>query len=344
MRTRPCEAKGVRIETPEEAEAERLRLESTDAFEELKKLNGDTPGPKPGQGKKPHWLRQRAPQGERYDYLKSQLRNLNLSTVCEEAECPNIGECWNGDHGTATVMLMGDTCTRGCRFCAVNTSPEPAALDEDEPENVGEAVADWDVGYIVLTSVDRDDLPDGGASHFSRAVKAIKGKSAGRVLVECLAPDFGGDVECIRHLASSGLDVYAHNLETVHRLQRTVRDARAGYEQSLGSLREAKRAAPGLLTKTSLMLGFGESEREVEEAMRDARRAGVDILTLGQYLQPSSKLLQPSEYVHPERFERLKRLGEEEIGFKYVPSGPLVRSSYKAGEFYIEAMLRAKQA
>lgn len=322
------------------------RLEQMDAFEELKRLNGEasasTEKRQKQSEKKPPWLRQRAPQGERYEYLKGQLRRLNLSTVCEEAECPNIGECWNGTHGTATVMLLGDTCTRACSFCAVNTSPKPDAPDENEPESVGEAVADWGVGYIVLTSVDRDDLHDGGAGHFARAVQTIKEKSNGFVTVECLVPDFRGDMRAVDVLAQSGLDVYAHNLETVERLQRPVRDARAGYQQSLDVLKRAKAAAPNVVTKTSLMLGVGETKQEVVQTMRDVKDAGVEILTLGQYLQPSSNHLQMEEYVHPDMFEEYKRIGEEQIGFMFVASGPLVRSSYKADEFF-EAFRRRNE-
>ena len=297
----------------------------------------------PAALKKPPWLRQKAPQGLKYEGLVGQMRELKLATVCEEARCPNIGECWSGDTGTATIMVLGDTCTRGCRFCAVNTAATPAPPDDNEPEATAEAVASWGVGYVVLTSVDRDDLPDGGAEHFARTVRGIKRRAPG-VLVECLTPDFRGDVEAVRHLARSGLDVFAHNLETVASLQRRVRDPRAGYDQSLAVLRAAKASKPGLFTKSSLMLGFGETDDEVIDAMCDLRDAGVDILTFGQYLQPTPRHLPVVEFVHPDKFEHWRRYGEQECGFRYVASGPLVRSSYRAGEFFVEAMIREERA
>ncbi|KAK9795563.1 hypothetical protein WJX73_010243 [Symbiochloris irregularis] len=297
-------------------------------------------GPQPATLKehaKPPWLRQRAPQGERYEYLSDSLRDLGLHTVCEEAQCPNIGECWNGGDGTATIMLLGDTCTRGCRFCAVNTSRTPPPPDESEPENTARAIAEWGVGYIVLTSVDRDDLPDGGASHFARTVSTLKGLRP-QTLVECLTPDFRGDLEAVQLLARSGLDVFAHNIETVDRLQKRVRDARASYLQSLAVLKAAKEA--GVYTKSSIMLGLGESDDEIIDTMLDLRDAGVDILTFGQYLQPTPLHLSVREFVTPEKFEHWRKYGEDVIGFRYVASGPLVRSSYRAGEFFLEAMIK----
>ena len=298
---------------------------------------------------KPGWLRQKAPQGERFDYLKGQLGELKLATVCEEAQCPNIGECWNGGAegiGTATIMLLGDTCTRGCRFCAVNTAKTPAPPDPNEPLNTARAIADWGVGYVVLTSVDRDDLPDGGAAHFAETVQTLK-LLRPDILVECLTPDFRGDLDAVKLLAGSGLDVFAHNVETVERLQKRVRDPRAGYAQSLEVLAAAKHSVSSLssetgrmFTKSSIMLGLGETDAEIEDAMCDLRDAGVDILTFGQYLQPTPLHLPVVEYVTPEKFKHWKRYGEEVVGFKYVASGPLVRSSYRAGEFFIEALLR----
>jgi len=358
-------------ETEAERE-ERARLERGDAFGELVAMaaaNGvvveRTPDPKavataaamcgptvttvaeteerikglPAGLKKPPWLRQRAPSGERFDYLSTSLTGLKLNTVCEEAMCPNVGECWNGDTGTATVMLLGDTCTRGCRFCAVNTSQTPPPPDDDEPENTARAIAEWGVGYIVLTSVDRDDIPDGGSEHFARTVRTLK-ELKSSILVEALTPDFQGDMEAVTHLARSGLDVFAHNVETVERLQKRVRDPRANYEQSLAVLRHAKESKEGLVTKTSIMLGLGEDDEEIKECMRACKEAGVDIFTLGQYLQPTPVHLPVKEFVTPEKFDFWKKFGEEEIGFRYVASGPLVRSSYKAGEFFIESMLR----
>ena len=294
---------------------------------------------------KPGWLRQKAPQGEQYEYLTAQMGNLKLATVCQEAQCPNIGECWGGsdEHtATATIMLMGDTCTRGCRFCAVNTSQTPPPLDPDEPRNTAEAVADWGVGYVVLTSVDRDDLPDGGANHFAETVRGLK-ELKPNLLVECLTPDFSGDLDAVRLLASSGLDVFAHNIETVESLQKRVRDPRAGYVQSLEVLRAAKEI-PGVYTKSSIMLGLGETDDEIIDTMVDLRDCGVDILTLGQYLQPTPRHLPIVEYVHPDTFDYWRHFGEEEIGFKFVASGPMVRSSYRAGEFFVDAMIRGERA
>ena len=298
------------------------------------------PGLPPGL-KKPPWLRQRAPSGERFEFLKDTLDNseYKIATVCEEAMCPNVGECWNGETGTATIMLLGDTCTRGCRFCAVNTASTPAPPDDMEPENTAKAIAAWGVGYIVLTSVDRDDIPDGGAEHFARTVRTLK-ELKSSVLVEALTPDFQGDLDAVKHLANSGLDVFAHNIETVRRLQPRVRDPRANYEQSLTVLKVAKEAKEGMVTKTSIMLGLGETDDEIKQAMKDCRDAGVDIFTLGQYLQPTQKHLTVKEFVTPEKFEYWREFGEKEIGFRYVASGALVRSSYKAGEFFIETMLR----
>lgn len=295
---------------------------------------------------KPPWLRQKAPQGERYEYLSGQMGALKLATVCQEAQCPNIGECWGGDGeghtSTATIMLMGDTCTRGCRFCAVNTSQTPPPLDPLEPKNTADAVVDWGVGYVVLTSVDRDDLKDGGAGHFAETVRGLKARNAD-ILVECLTPDFRGDLDAVRLLASSGLDVFAHNIETVERLQRRVRDPRANYVQSMEVLRAAK-SVRNVYTKSSIMLGLGETDDEIIDTMLDLKDCGVDILTLGQYLQPTTRHLPIVEYVTPEKFEHWRRYGEDEIGFRYVASGPLVRSSYRAGEFFVDAMIRGERA
>ncbi|KAG0556488.1 hypothetical protein KC19_11G057400 [Ceratodon purpureus] len=299
--------------------------------------------------KKPAWLRQRAPQGEKLAKLKESISSLKLNTVCEEAQCPNIGECWNGGGGaggegdgiaTATIMLLGDTCTRGCRFCAVATSRNPAPADPMEPENTAKAIASWGVGYVVLTSVDRDDMPDGGSDHFARTVKTLKTLKPD-ILVECLVSDFRGDLDAVFHLASSGLDVFAHNIETVKRLQRIVRDPRAGYDQSMAVLKHAK-TVKGMVTKSSIMLGLGERDEEIKQTMLDLRAAGVDICTLGQYLQPTPLHLTVKEYVTPEKFEYWKQYGES-IGFRYVASGPLVRSSYRAGEFFIESMIREER-
>ncbi|KAG2452879.1 hypothetical protein HYH02_002223 [Chlamydomonas schloesseri] len=301
---------------------------------------GPSLGALPNQNK-PAWLRQRAPQGEVYSGLKDQLRGLKLATVCEEAQCPNIGECWNGELATATIMLLGDTCTRGCRFCAVNTARTPPPPDPLEPVNTATAVASWGVGYVVLTSVDRDDMPDGGSEHFAATVRTLKQLRPG-ILVECLTPDFKGDLDAVRHLARSGLDVYAHNVETVARLQKRVRDPRAGYMQTLDVLRAAKEC--GVYTKSSIMLGLGETDDEVIDTMLDLKAVGVDIFTLGQYLQPTSHHLPVTEFVTPEKFEYWRKFGQEEIGFRYVASGPMVRSSYKAGEFFLHSMIESDRA
>ncbi len=289
--------------------------------------------------RKPDWLRVRPPGGENYTHLKGLLRTLDLHTVCEEAHCPNVWECWGG--GTATIMLMGDRCTRGCRFCAVTSGNPHGVVDEDEPRKVAEALADLGLTYVVLTSVDRDDLPDGGASHFARTIREIKARDPD-ILVEALIPDFQGDLDAVRTVLEAGPDVLDHNLETVRRLQAVARDPRANYEQSLSVLRGAKASRPSVFTKSSLMLGLGETRDEVLEAMRDLRANGVDFLTLGQYLRPSEWHLPVQEYVSPEAFDGLRAAGEA-LGFTYVAAGPLVRSSYRAGEFFLERALRERR-
>jgi len=271
--------------------------------------------------------------------VKDSLSELKLNTVCEEAQCPNIGECWNG--GTGTIMLLGDTCTRGCMFCAVDTSQTPPPPDPFEPFKTAEAVAAWGVDYIVLTSVDRDDIPDGGSGHFATTVDLIKYNKP-ELLVECLVSDFRGDLKAVEKLALSGLDVYAHNVETVKRLQSFVRDPRAGYEQSLSTLKHAKTVKPDLYTKTSLMLGLGETDEEVIQTMKDLRAIDVDVVTFGQYLRPTEHHLSVVSYVTPEKFDYFREVGEE-LGFKYVASGPMVRSSYKAGEFYLTHMINKER-
>lgn len=293
------------------------------------------------KARKPDWLKRTLPAGPQYTHIKAKLRELKLSTVCEEAKCPNIGECWGGGEGqtaTATIMLMGDTCTRGCRFCAVKTSRAPGPLDPMEPENTAKAVADWGIDYVVLTSVDRDDIADGGASHIAATIRGLKEKTGGRLLVEALVPDFQGDLACVRTIAESGLDVYAHNVETTPRLQSVVRDRRANWEQSIATLRAAKEFG-ARVTKTSIMLGCGEEQEEVHETLRLLRDNGVDVVTLGQYMRPTKRHMAVSEYVTPESFARYQQYAEG-LGFSYVAAGPLVRSSYKAGEFFLKNMLR----
>jgi len=296
------------------------------------------------RGMKPRWLKAVPTEGENYTRLRETVRRLGLATVCEEAKCPNIGECWGGGKdgtATATIMIMGDTCTRGCSFCAVKTHRAPPALDPNEPENTAQAIAEWGLDYVVLTSVDRDDYPDQGSEHFAETVRRIKQKNP-NILVECLTPDFRGQTELIENVALSGLDVYAHNLETVEKLQRRVRDHRAGYEQSLGVLQTAKAANPKLITKTSLMLGFGEQPEEIEQTLKDLRSIDCDVVTFGQYLRPSRRHIPIKEYITPEAFNEWQSIAEG-MGFKYVASGPMVRSSYKAGEFFLKAMLQERQ-
>jgi lipoic acid synthetase len=267
--------------------------------------------------------------------VRDLLHRLRLNTVCEESRCPNVGECWGG--GTATVMLMGEVCSRGCRFCHV-ANGELQPLDPDEPEHLAEAVAELGLKYLVVTSVDRDDLPDQGAGHFASAIRALKRRSPG-TLLEVLIPDFRGELDCLREIVAAGPDVVAHNLETVRRLTPTVRDHRASYDQSLGVLRALKALKPGLPTKSSLMLGLGEEVDEVRGAFQDLRAAGVDALTLGQYLQPAGWNLQVERFVPPAEFDSLR---DEALrfGYLYVAVGPLVRSSYRAAEYFMEAMVR----
>ena len=291
--------------------------------------------------RKPEWLKIRAPGGGNYSVLKNRARRLKLATVCEEAQCPNIGECWGG--GTATFMLMGDTCTRGCRFCAINTAKRPPALDAEEPAAIAEAVREMGLSYVVLTSVNRDELDDGGAGHLRACLEAIH-TEAPDVLIEILIPDFEGKGSSIQKIVDAPIAVLAHNVETVRRLTPTVRDPRAGYEQSLDVLAYSKANRPDLLTKSSIMVGLGETEDEVIECMHDLRKVDCNIVTLGQYLQPSKqKHLDVVEFVHPNTFDRYASVARE-LGFEYVASGPLVRSSYRAGELYVERKLRPRVA
>jgi len=280
------------------------------------------------------------PGGEGYARLKTLARDLGLHTVCEEARCPNIGECWKGEHATMTLMVLGDECTRRCRFCAVKTVTKAAPPDPREPEHVGVAIAAMKVGYVVITSVDRDDLPDGGASHFAACIRSIRERSP-KTVVETLIPDYqGSDLEA---LMGARPDVLAHNVEVVDRLQRKIRDPRCSFERSLETLRGAKRLAPAAFTKSSLMLGLGETGDEVLDSMQRLRGAGADFLTLGQYLRPTAQHAPVREYVTPERFDELGRIGRD-MGFRFVASGPLVRSSYRAGEFFAASLVRERRA
>jgi lipoic acid synthetase len=303
------------------------------------------PSRKPNaSNRKPSWLKAQPTQGPNYERLKKTVRELGLATVCEEARCPNIGECWGGGKdgiATATIMLMGDTCTRGCSFCAVKTSKRPAPLDPEEPAKVAQAIAQWGLDYVVFTSVDRDDYPDYGAEHFAKTVSLLR-EQLPEIIIECLTPDFQGDETFIDQVAKSGLDVFAHNVETVERLQRRVRDYRANYKQSLFVLEQAKKSVPTLVTKTSLMLGLGEKKEDIYQTLKDLRNHGVDVVTFGQYLRPSVKHMPVKEYVTPEAFEEWQRVAEQ-MGFLYVASGPMVRSSYKAGEFFLKNLLKNRK-
>ena len=279
---------------------------------------------------KPKWLRIVNHTTPAYTRVKEQVKEHRLSPVCEEAKCPNIAECWS--HGTATIMLMGAVCTRACRFCAVDTGNPHGWLDKDEPENTARTVALMNLDYVVLTSVNRDDLPDGGAAHYADAIRAIKARCP-NTKIEALTPDFQGKEADIAKLLDSGLDVFAQNVETVERLTHPVRDNRAGYWQTLKVLAFAKQHRPEVLTKTSLMLGLGETDEEIIATMDDIRAQNVDILTLGQYLQPTKNHLPVMRYVTPESFEMLREIGLQK-GFFEVASGPLVRSSYRADRVF----------
>jgi lipoic acid synthetase len=281
--------------------------------------------------RKPEWLRVKAPAGENYTKVKQSLRSLNLHTVCEEARCPNISECWGT--GTATIMIMGDICSRGCRFCAVN-SGKPVLLDAGEPERVAKAIKEWRLRYVVITSVCRDDLDDGGAEHIAKTIKAIK-LLCPTIIVESLIPDFRGDESSIKKIVTSEPEVISHNIETVPRLTPKVRDVRASYEQSLLVLKKIKDINSLIYTKSSIMLGLGETEEEVIQTIKNLRSVGVSILTIGQYLQPTPKHLPIIEFIAPEKFNWFREIAEQ-MGFVYVASGPLVRSSYRAGEFFLE--------
>jgi len=287
---------------------------------------------------KPDWLRVRIPSGEGYARLHALIRSQRLHTVCDEARCPNVAECW-GVHGTATIMLMGDVCTRACRFCAV-TSGNPAPLDPGEPERVARSISAIGLRYAVLTSVCRDDLEDGGASHIAGTVSAIKRLSPGTV-VEVLIPDFEGSRESLGTVIGSGPDVIGHNVETVERLTPKLRDRRASYRSSLEVLSWLHANGNGALVKSSLMLGLGETDEDIDAVLRDLRTAEVDILTIGQYLQPSKRHHPVVEYVHPDRFGSLRQKALS-LGFSFVASGPLVRSSYHASEAFALSATRAK--
>jgi lipoic acid synthetase len=281
--------------------------------------------PSPPRRRHPEWIRVRAPHGENYGQLKELVHGLSLHTVCEEAFCPNIGECWGA--GTATIMILGDTCTRTCRFCAVKTGNPHGVVDREEPARAADAIAELKLNYVAVTSVDRDDLPDGGADIFAETVRQIKAKSP-KTLVEILTPDFN-----VQTVVESRPDVFGQNIETVRRLTHVLRDRRAGYDRTLNVLRAVKEIDPAMRTKSSILVGMGETPSEVLETMQDLRAAQVDLLAIGQYLQPThlKRHLPLVEYVHPGQFANYREAGMK-LEFKYVASGPLVRSSYKAWE------------
>lgn len=285
---------------------------------------------------KPAWIKVRPPSGANFNRISGMLRERKLHTVCEEARCPNIAECWGS--GTATLMLMGDVCTRGCRFCSVTSGIPKLPPDPLEPSKSAETVKLMNLEYVVLTSVDRDDLPDGGASHFAETIETIH-RECPDVMVESLIPDFQGEFDSLLKILHAKPEVLAHNLETVERLTPTVRDQRATYHQSLRVLEMVKEFNPAQFTKTSIMLGLGETDDELKQAFQDLRNVGVDFLTLGQYLQPTGKHLKVVDFVTPEKFDELEKLALT-YGFRYVASGPLVRSSYRAGEFFISSMIQ----
>src|SRR5262245_52632333 len=277
-------------------------------------------------GRKPSWLRAPMPAGRGFDAVRQTVREHRLATVCEEAKCPNIGECWNA--GTATIMLMGEVCTRACRFCAVDTGNPRGWLDAQEPVNAARTVELMKLRYVVLTSVNRDDLEDGGAAHFADCVREIKRLNPSTA-VEALTPDFQGVLRDVETVVDSGLDVFAQNVETVRRLTHPVRDPRASYDQTLQVLAHAKRFRPDVLTKTSVMLGLGETDEEIATTMDDLRAVGVDLLTLGQYLRPTANHLPIERWVTQEEFARYRDMALAK-GFLECVSGPLVRSSYRA--------------
>lgn len=279
-----------------------------------------------GHGRKPPWLRAKAPSGSGFQAVKALVKEHRLATVCEEAKCPNIGECWNA--GTATIMLMGAVCTRACRFCAVDTGNPHGWLDASEPQNAAQTVELMRLKYVVLTSVNRDDLPDGGAAHYAACVRAIKQRNPDTA-VEALTPDFRGVPADVEIVVDSGIEVFAQNIETVRRLTHPVRDPRAGYDQTLRVLGHAKRHNTKVLTKSSLMLGLGETDEEIAETFDDLRAAGVDIVTLGQYLRPTLNHLPIERFVTPAEFDQYRRWALSR-GFLECVSGPLVRSSYRA--------------
>ncbi len=295
----------------------------------------DKPTPAPLHIGKPDWLKTKIPTGGTFFQIKRDLRERKLYTVCEEAKCPNISQCWN--QGTATFMVLGDTCTRGCRFCNVKTGNPQGWLDANEPNQTAESAKIMNLKYVVITMVDRDDLPDGGAAHVAKVITRVREVNPG-IKIEILGGDFQKNKESLAAIIDAKPEIYAHNLETIRRLTPRVRDARAGYQQSLDVLRIVKESATHeMYTKSALMLGLGETLDEVVECLEDMREYGVDFITIGQYMRPTKKHLSIKRWVHPDEFAMLAEKAKE-LGFMSVASGPLVRSSYKANEFYEEAM------
>lgn len=294
------------------------------------------------KAKRPDWLKVRAPTSKSYHNIKDMLGELKLATVCQEAICPNIEECWSG--GTATFMLMGDTCTRACRFCAVKTGNPKGILDIEEPTKVGYAISQMNLDYVVLTSVDRDDLEDLGADHFAKTIEVIKENNP-KMIVEVLTPDFNAVPELVERIMIARPDVFAHNIETTEALTPRVRDRRSQYRKSLRTLEIAKEIRPDQYTKTSIMLGLNEKDEDVMQAMKDLLDVGCDVVTFGQYLAPTNrhkKYLPIEEYVTPDKFNYWKEVADE-MGFLYCASGPLVRSSYRAGEFFMKGVIDKKR-
>ena len=288
---------------------------------------------------KPEWLKIKVSANDNFSNIKNTLKQHNLHTVCEEAHCPNISECWSG--GTATFMLMGDMCTRGCKFCAVKTGNPMQKLDEEEPKKLAQALKEIKLlDYVVLTSVNRDDLVDGGSGHFAECIREIK-KAYPEIIVEVLIPDFNGSIESLNKIVDAKPEVIAHNIETVERLQKKVRDVRANYKQSLSVLENVKKLNPKIYTKSSIMLGLGETGEEVIQSMKDLIEINADILTIGQYLRPTGWHISISEFAAPEKFEYFKQKALE-LGFLFCASGPFVRSSYRAGELFVRNVIKRK--
>ncbi len=284
--------------------------------------------------RKPEWLKVKLPGSGEFSEVKAIIKHYHLHTVCEEAKCPNLGECWGS--GTATFMILGDMCTRSCKFCATRTGNPHGFLEDDEPVRVAMAVREMDLDYVVLTSVNRDDLEDGGANHFARTIREIR-EAAPDALIEVLIPDYTD--EALKVVVDAGPDVLGHNIETVRRLTPIVRDRRFSYEKSLKVLKQAKEFDPQIYTKSSIMLGLGETREEIIEAMKDLRDIAVDFFTLGQYLRPTPRHFPVERFIPPEEFKEYEQIGLE-MGFIYVASGPLVRSSYKAAEFFIKSVVK----